>query len=373
MVPFAGAATPAILHVALNPVTGPWSVIRALAREQAGSGCYPGVGVGVITYKDWPRSTSRILAAFSPYAYRAGTPKVFGTAPFLIQRIVRPPIERWIGQMAARSGARSVVVHFHNAWLSGVLVQLGVAAVKSLRSRRFMGWPERSAGETAASSLRASVDGSAPTEVRDAVDVGRRRELETPRSFLVSTRALFEIIPNGLPVNSAFPRRGPVRPGELTVAHVGSLNAGKGWRDRRGRRSGALQGGPEHQTDHRRGWSGRGSREAPGGREPPLPDVSWLCARSFGQRSAKGRRRRADDRKRWPADGNRGGAFVRDTSDFHQSRRHTDRGRGQTIRQTRRSQRQRARGRSSRTPPQPTCTRTTQRWGGRDLRGERST
>ena len=198
--------------------------------------------------------------------------------------------------MAARSGATSVVVHFHNAWLSGVFVPLSVEAVNVASVATFHGVAGAKMLEK--QPLRRFVHrwmaqrlpryGTLLTSVDS-------ENLKHAKLLFGLDRALFEIIPNGIPVNSAFPRRGPVRPGELTVAHVGSLNAGKGWRYRRGRRSGALQGGPERQTDYRRGWSGRESREAPGGREPPLPDVSWLCARSFDQCAAEGRRRRADD------------------------------------------------------------------------------
>ena len=45
-------ATLAVLHVALQPVTGPWSVMRSLARAQREK--YAAVGLGVVSYADWP-------------------------------------------------------------------------------------------------------------------------------------------------------------------------------------------------------------------------------------------------------------------------------------------------------------------------------
>ena len=38
----------AVLHVALNPVPGPWSVMRDLAVAQAKSDLYGAVGLGMI-------------------------------------------------------------------------------------------------------------------------------------------------------------------------------------------------------------------------------------------------------------------------------------------------------------------------------------
>ena len=56
-------AKPAVLHIALNPVTGPWSVMKQLAKAQSASGLYKAVAVGVITDKWWPTHVLRELQA----------------------------------------------------------------------------------------------------------------------------------------------------------------------------------------------------------------------------------------------------------------------------------------------------------------------
>src|ERR1039458_5968031 len=86
------SANVAVLHVALNPVTGPWSVMRDLAVAQAASGRYSAVGLGVIISKDWPSEYDEELTQTKLPAYRASTIKAFGTAQFLWQRLQRPPI-----------------------------------------------------------------------------------------------------------------------------------------------------------------------------------------------------------------------------------------------------------------------------------------
>jgi hypothetical protein len=114
----------AVLHVALNPVTGPWSVMRDLALAQAASCRYSAVGLGVISSKDWPPQYDEELIQTKLPAYRASTIKVFGTAQFLWQRFRRPPIGRWVDDLMLKSGAKYGVVHFHNAWMSGVFLPL---------------------------------------------------------------------------------------------------------------------------------------------------------------------------------------------------------------------------------------------------------
>ena len=114
----------AVLHVALNPVTGPWSVMRDLALAQAASGRYSAVGIGVITSKDWPSQYDNELKQSGLPAYRASTIKAFGTAQFFWQRFQRPPIRDWVGDLMLKSGAKRAVIHFHNAWMSGVFLPL---------------------------------------------------------------------------------------------------------------------------------------------------------------------------------------------------------------------------------------------------------
>ena len=115
-----------VLHVALDPITGPWSVMRDLALAQAASHNYAAVGIGVISSAAWPGWYARELAEIGLPSYRCKTPRIFGTAQFLWQRLQRPPVHDWVTDLMKMSGASHAIVHFHNAWMSGVFLPLDI-------------------------------------------------------------------------------------------------------------------------------------------------------------------------------------------------------------------------------------------------------
>src|SRR5690349_6742536 len=115
----------AVLHVALEPTSGVWSVMRDVSQAQAASGRYRAVAMGVIASSKWPAIYAEQLNHLGLPSFRSRTLNTFGTAQFLWQRFQRPPIGAWAGELMRMSGADSVVVHFHNAWLSGVFLPLG--------------------------------------------------------------------------------------------------------------------------------------------------------------------------------------------------------------------------------------------------------
>lgn len=118
-----------ILHLALNPLTGPWTVMRSLAQAQRKSGLYAGVGLAVIVDHFWPEEYLAELHS-EQYWYLAETPKMFGTASFLMQKLKRPPLEKWAEDLACRSNSDKVIVHCHNAWMSGIFLPLASSTVE---------------------------------------------------------------------------------------------------------------------------------------------------------------------------------------------------------------------------------------------------
>ena len=220
----------AVLHVALNPVTGPWSVMRDLALAQAASGRYSAVGLGVITSKDWPSQYVEELMETRLPAFRASTIKAFGTAQFLWQRFQRPPIRNWVDELMLKSGAKRAVVHFHNAWMSGVFLPLrrlssgqirtvatfhGVNAVLDGKPvRRFLHrW--MAARLTRYGTRLASVD---------------RSNLDLAETVLGLRPDLFTVIPNGVADDPAARATAWNGEGQFRVGHVGSITERKGWR-----------------------------------------------------------------------------------------------------------------------------------------------
>jgi glycosyltransferase involved in cell wall biosynthesis len=220
----------AVLHVMMNPATGPWNVIRQLSLAQNNSRLYSEVALGLITDSSWPAVYENELRDLSVRVYRRRTFKIFGTAQHLLQLIVRPGIERWAEDLAARTGAGHVIIHFHNAWTSGVFLPLrskqvsmtsvvtfhGIAGAPALRRqpirRRLHRWIAR----------RLIKHGGRLT----SVDKG---SLDAAKELFGMNGERFTIIPNGMPVMAN--EYGPFVRGAdwLTLAHVGSLTEAKGW------------------------------------------------------------------------------------------------------------------------------------------------
>ncbi len=224
----------AVLHVALNPVTGPWSVTRELAKAQAASGLCAGVGIGLVTYGDWPKEYEVELELLGLPAFRALTPRMFGTASFLWQRIRRPPLGSWVQQLAASTGASSVVVHMHNAWLSGVFLPVACPpGVDVCTVATFHGVNADFIGQPIRHRLHRWV-------ARRLLRHGARLTSVDSRNPYVAQRLLgipskcFTVIPNGVPAIPNSETRYSLSSSSiatpLVVGHVGTLNQVKGWR-----------------------------------------------------------------------------------------------------------------------------------------------
>jgi glycosyltransferase involved in cell wall biosynthesis len=204
--------------------------MRDLAQAQAASKDYQAVGIGVITSKNWPQEYVDELGATGLRAYRSSTAEAFGTAQFIWQYFRRPPIHRWVEDMLERSGADRCVVHFHNAWMSGVFMPIGkvrcgrVGVVATfhgvntqLNGRPVRRWLHRWM------AARLPRYGARLTSV-DTANLG------LAESILHLDRDLFKTVPNGItdmPQTRCNVWDGK---GEFRVGHVGSITDRKGWR-----------------------------------------------------------------------------------------------------------------------------------------------
>lgn len=221
----------AVLHVMMNPVTGPWSVIKQLSRAQVASGLYKAVAIGLVTDQCWPQDYEEELRQIDTKIYRRLMPKFPGTVQNLYQLIRRPGVEEWIDSLATESGASGVVVHFHNAWTSGMFLPLkptttpvtpvatfhGIAGAHCLRKQPL----RRAIHRFLAQKLVTS--GTRLT----SVDSGN---LPTAAELFGLPAGLFCIIPNGMQPGPDAPRPFCNGNPRLTLAHIGSLTDGKGWR-----------------------------------------------------------------------------------------------------------------------------------------------
>jgi glycosyltransferase involved in cell wall biosynthesis len=219
-----------VLHIALNPMTGPWSVMRDLAVAQAASGNYAEVAIGVIVSKHWPAAYANELEQSGLHSYRAKTLQAFGTAQFLWQRIQPPPIDDWIEDLLTRSGASRCVVHFHNAWMSGVFLPLGVVRQgKASVVVTFHGVNAELNTRPLRRVLHRWMAARLPRYDARLTSVDRSN-VPLAGSILAMDPASFTVIPNGVSDISGLRCNDWTGDGEFCLGQVGSLIRGKGWR-----------------------------------------------------------------------------------------------------------------------------------------------
>ena len=204
--------------------------MRELAKAQAASGRYCAVGLGVITSKDWPSEYGEELAQTKLPVYHASTIKAFGTAQFLWQRFQRPPIRNWIDDMMQKSGAKCAVVHFHNAWMSGVFVPLQSTLDRPVGCvATFHGVNAQLDGRPLRRSLHRWMAARLPRYGASLTSVDQGN-LALAEIILGLPPDLFTVIPNGVTDDPAALATAWTGEGEFRVGHVGSITERKGWR-----------------------------------------------------------------------------------------------------------------------------------------------
>lgn len=219
-----------ILHVALQPVAGPWSVMRALALQQRTMGRYREVALGLVTDSSWPTAQEQELAESGLPTFRAVVPHLPGTLQFLLQRIRPADVKGWVMALVARTGARKVILHFHNAWMSGVFLPVSPPPGCALASVvTFHGVASHFASQPFRHAIHRWLTSRLFCEVVALTAVDSQTPNAAEQIFGLPRRD-FTIIPNGVPATGV--RACPILAnpeGSFTVGHIGRLVAGKGW------------------------------------------------------------------------------------------------------------------------------------------------
>jgi glycosyltransferase involved in cell wall biosynthesis len=221
-----------ILQVALRPQTGIWSLMRELLTWQNQQPGVVAVG-GYLGDEDWINSYGRELDGIGvPYFFeKIPSMKLWGVERHLRQ-IFRSPVSKWVAALQTRYQPRKLIIHIHDAWLSGAFLPIsrpegssmtcaatfnGIGSHDLFRSN----WLKRAIHKYLARRLvkhscrLVSVD---------------RSNLRYASEFFGLAPGLFTIIPNtvrdlGL---RGCPRLSGGR--EFVVGHVGSITESKGWR-----------------------------------------------------------------------------------------------------------------------------------------------
>ena len=220
-----------VLHIAHQPLTGVWSMMRQLGLWQIAQGYR--VGFGLMLQPDWPTHYRQQIPALQQTGLEvrsAPSPAIFGTGAHLYHQALNP-VPQWLDTFSSH-GTDRVIVHFHNAWLSGAYMPLrnrqavgvvtyhGIQGERALRRQplrrrlhRYWAWR----------SMRHALR---------HVSVDAHNTAVAERLFGIDRRS-FAVIPNGTvaaPAGvSGCPRlTQPTLP--FTVGHVGYIDQGKGWR-----------------------------------------------------------------------------------------------------------------------------------------------
>jgi glycosyltransferase involved in cell wall biosynthesis len=218
-----------VLHVALDPITGAWTVMRDLALAQAASRRYAAVGIAVINSAAWPPWSAKELAGIGLPSYRCKTLKLFGTAQFLWQRVQTPPVIEWVGDLMKMSGVSRAIVHFHNAWMSGVFLPLGMGAHKTVRVVATMhGMFANFERKPVRHYMHRWMASRLIRYEARLTSVDRPGPIRAER-LLGIKRELFTVIPNGVAEDQTLRANRWSGDGVFQLGYLGHLEERKGW------------------------------------------------------------------------------------------------------------------------------------------------
>ena len=204
--------------------------MRNIAVAQAKSGLYGAVGLGVIHSPKWPTNYDAELQSLGLPFFEAGTLESFGTAQFVWQRFQNPPIRTWVQELGRRSHSERAIVHFHNAWMSGVFLPLQPTPDFPVRCvATFHGVNAQLDGRPLRRFLHRWMAARLPRYGARLTSVDKSN-LVLAKNILGLRADLFTVIPNGVaddPAARVTPWNGE---SEFRVGHVGSITERKGWR-----------------------------------------------------------------------------------------------------------------------------------------------
>jgi len=208
-----------IVHIAREPVTGVWTVMKELASWQMSEG--HDVKFVLLVTRTWPYRTEVQSSGFSHTLLPS--PDIPGTAAFLYHDLLK----NLLG--VVRHIPPGALIHHHNAWMAASLMNPkdpggrqvvtfhGIPGGDYLQDKPVrLSLHRRWARQIVASqAILVSVDPRGPTLASASFGIAPER---------------FVVVPNGIADREVrgCPHLG--NPGVFTIVHVGLVNEGKGWR-----------------------------------------------------------------------------------------------------------------------------------------------
>lgn len=221
-----------VLQVALRPQTGIWTLMRELLLWQNQQEGMLAVG-GYLGDAEW-------MSAYGCQLDDLSVPFLFQEIPNIwrwgierhLRQLFRSPVNRWVAALHDRYRPRRIVVHFHDAWLSGGFLPVHPPANCPLVTVTTFNGISSHELFRANGIKRALHRFLAQRLVKyqcKLVSVDRRN-LQYAEEFFGLSPAAFAVIPNT--VRDLGLRGCPRLSGQqkFVVGHVGSITESKGWR-----------------------------------------------------------------------------------------------------------------------------------------------
>jgi glycosyltransferase involved in cell wall biosynthesis len=204
--------------------------MKQLAKAQLNSNIFCGVALGVIYDRSWPVYYRRDLQAKGLSVYTATTPKLPGTLSFLWQYLNKGMIEKWIQDFAHEMRANTVILHCHNAWMSGVFVPVSkYTDINIIFISTFHGVPARFQRKPIRHLLHIWMAKRLIKYKCQLTSVDSFNPDIAKKLFHIP-KANFAVIPNGLAYKKQPRDRYPYHRHFLRVGFIGNMAEGKGWR-----------------------------------------------------------------------------------------------------------------------------------------------
>lgn len=221
-----------VLQVGLRPHTGIWTLMRELLRWQNEQQGVLAVG-GYLGDEEWIEAYGNQLSELAlPFLFE----KIPGIWRWGVERhlrqIFRSPVNGWVAALYRKYRPRRIVVHFHDAWLSGGFLPLqapdgcGLVTISTFNG---IGSHDLFRSSRIKSALHRFLAQRLVKYRCKLVSVDRCN-LQYAWEFFGLAPGLFSIIPNtirdlGL---RGCPRLSGAQ--EFVIGHVGSVTESKGWR-----------------------------------------------------------------------------------------------------------------------------------------------
>ena len=218
-----------IIHIGLNPLTGPWGVIKSLSSFQKSRG--HDVYIGIISDKGWPIYYEKELLETGIPNLRLAIPETPGTLSYVLARIFRRAIGRWI-ETVAKDDKTKIVLHFHDAWMSGAFLPIIGTTRRVTTVVTIHGMPHKFSCQPVRKTIHKYFAMNMVKHADHIVSVDRYTLQHLEKHLAVPSCGI-SVIPNGIAKpseNIKLERAAKARTKTLTVGYVGSLTAAKGWR-----------------------------------------------------------------------------------------------------------------------------------------------